>query len=216
MLPRESSELTRKLSFSFTELTLAYDATVQLFAAGLDNREREAEGHTQRVMKNGLKLAREMGMSDDELVHFQRGALLHDFGNLAVPESILQKEGKLTSQEWYTVHMHPTYAYEMMAPIVYLRTVIDIPYCHHERWNGLGYPRGLRGEQIPLAARIFSVIDAYDALTSNRPYRKAWSVEKTVEHITDQSGSSFDPQVVSVFIGNAVLFTGRGNQSQDD
>ena len=130
----------------------------------------------------------------------RRGSLLHDIGKMGIPDSILLKPGKLTDEEWEIMRKHPVYAFEMLSPITYLKPALDIPYCHHEKWDGSGYPRGLKGEQIPLAARIFAVADVYDALTSDRPYRKAWSKEKTLEHIREQSGTHFDPQVVELFL----------------
>jgi HD-GYP domain-containing protein (c-di-GMP phosphodiesterase class II) len=145
-----------------------------------------------------------MGISEQEQVHIRRGALLHDIGKLGIPDHILLKDGKLTEEEWAKMRRHPTFALEMLMPISYLRPALDIPYCHHEKWDGTGYPRGLKGEQIPLAARIFAVVDVWDALTSDRPYRSAWSKEKTLEYIREQSGRHFDPRVVEVFLETIV------------
>ena len=166
----------------------------------MDLRDKETEGHTQRVTELTVKMARTMGMSQDEIINLRRGALLHDMGKLGVPDDILLKPGKLTGEEWVIMKSHPNFAYEMLSPIAYLRPALDIPHCHHEKWDGSGYPRGLKGEQIPLAARIFSVIDVWDALTSDRPYRKAWPKEKTIEHIKEGSGKHFDPQIVDIFL----------------
>jgi HD-GYP domain-containing protein (c-di-GMP phosphodiesterase class II) len=141
-----------------------------------------------------------MGLSEEEMVHVRRGALLHDIGKLGVPDNILLKPGKLTDEEWVIMKKHPVIAHELLAPISFLRQSLDIPYCHHEKWDGSGYPRGLKGEQIPLAARIFSIVDVWDALRSDRPYRPAWPKEKTTEHIVQLSGSHFDPNVVELFI----------------
>jgi HD-GYP domain-containing protein (c-di-GMP phosphodiesterase class II) len=130
----------------------------------------------------------------------RRGALLHDIGKLGVPDAILQKNGALSDEEWALMRLHPIYAYQMLYPIEYLRPAIEIPYCHHEKWDGTGYPRGLKGEEIPLAARIFAVVDVFDALTSDRPYRPAWSIRDALNYIREQAGKHFDPQVVEVFL----------------
>jgi HD-GYP domain-containing protein (c-di-GMP phosphodiesterase class II) len=147
-----------------------------------------------------LRLAERMGVSSQELIQIRRGALLHDIGKMGVPDRILLKPDKLTDEEWVIMHRHPTYAFQMLKPIAYLGPALDIPYCHHEKWDGTGYPRGLKGEEIPLAARIFSIVDVYDALTSNRPYRAAWPKDKTLHHIRELSGGHFDPQVVDAFL----------------
>jgi HD-GYP domain-containing protein (c-di-GMP phosphodiesterase class II) len=141
-----------------------------------------------------------MGMKEEELYYVRLGALLHDIGKIGVPDSILLKPGKLTDDEWKIMKKHPEYAFQMLSPIAYLSKAIDIPYCHHEKWDGTGYPRGLKGKQIPLSARIFAVVDVWDALTSDRPYRKAWPKDKAIEYIRSQSGSHFDPEVVDVFM----------------
>lgn len=185
---------------SHVELILAYDATIEGWSRALDLRDRETEGHTQRVTEMTLSLARALGVKEEELVHIRRGALLHDIGKLGVPDGILLKPGPLTPEEWEIMHRHPQYAYEMLSPITYLRPALDIPYCHHEKWDGTGYPRGLKGEQIPLAARIFAVVDAWDALSSDRPYRRAWPPEKVRAYLKDEAGKHFDPRVVEVFL----------------
>ncbi|HLE29207.1 MAG TPA: HD-GYP domain-containing protein, partial [Anaerolineales bacterium] len=141
-----------------------------------------------------------MGMSDAERVHLRRGALLHDIGKMGVPDAILLKPGPLTDEEWEIMRQHPQYAYELLSPILYLRPALGIPYYHHEKWDGAGYPRGLKGEQIPLAARIFAVVDVWDALRSDRPYRAAWPAERVREHIRSLAGTHFDPQVVEAFL----------------
>jgi HD-GYP domain-containing protein (c-di-GMP phosphodiesterase class II) len=146
-----------------------------------------------------VRLARFMGISDSEMVNIHRGVLLHDIGKMGVPDHILKKTGKLDDEEWVEMRQHPVYAYNLLSPISYLRGAIDIPYCHHEHWDGSGYPRGLKGEQIPLSARVFSVVDIWDALLSNRPYRKAWSREKVEEYIWEVAGSILDPRVVQIF-----------------
>ena len=188
---------TDKLSTS--ESFQAYDATLDAFSTALDLRDREVKGHTQHVTEMVLSLAKALRVDKKKLIHIRRGALLHHIGNLAVPESILHKQGELTVDEWVCIHLHPFYAYEILEPIVFLRQALDIPYCHHEKWDGTGYPRGLQGVQIPLAARIFAVVDVWDALTSDRPYRQAWSKEKAREYIQTEAGTHFDPQVVKTF-----------------
>jgi HD-GYP domain-containing protein (c-di-GMP phosphodiesterase class II) len=183
------------------ELVMAYDATIEGWSRAMDLRDRETEGHTRRVTETTIKLAQRMNLNADEQVQLRRGALLHDIGKLGVPDSILLKPGKLTEDEWEIMKRHPVLAREMLSTVVYLRPAIDIPYCHHEKWDGTGYPRGLKEEQIPLSARIFAVVDVWDALTSDRPYRPAWTKEETLEYIREQSGVHFDPQVVEIFLG---------------
>ena len=196
----ENAFLFRNLQRSNFELALAYDATIEGWSHALDLRDKETEGHTLRVTDMSLKLARAMGLSDDQLVHIRRGALLHDIGKMGVPDHILHKKGPLTKKEWAEMRKHPQYAFDLLYPIPYLRPALDIAFCHHERWDGTGYPRGLKGEQIPLAARIFAVVDVWDALLYNRPYRKAWTKRKAMKHIREQSGSHFDPDIVEVFL----------------
>jgi putative two-component system response regulator len=181
------------------QLLTAYDATIMGWSLALNLRDNETERHTLRVTELTGSLARRMGIEDSEFVHMRRGALLHDIGKLGVPDSILLKPGGLTEDEWQVMKKHPVYAYEMILSIEYLRPALDIPYCHHEKWDGSGYPRGLKGEAIPLAARIFAVVDVWDALTSDRPYRKAWENQRAMEYIHDQAGKHFDPQLVEQF-----------------
>lgn len=188
------------LSNSNNELMLAYDATLEGWVKALELRDDETEGHTQRVTSLTLELADALEVSDEQKIHIRRGALLHDIGKLAVPDYILFKSEKLTTVEWTIMRQHPVWAYEWLSPIAYLRPALDIPYCHHEKWDGTGYPRGLKGKEIPLAARIFAVVDVWDALTSDRPYRKAWPKEKVFEQIRKQAGEHFDPVVVSAFL----------------
>ena len=182
------------------ELQDAYEATLKGWVRALDLRDNETEHHSRRVTLLTVELARLMGMSDNELIHVRRSALLHDIGKIGVPDHILHKPGPLTEEEWVIMRKHPQFAHDMLAPIEYLRSALDIPYCHHERWDGTGYPRGLKGEQIPLIARIFAVIDVWDALSSDRPYRKAWPYEKIVAHMREQSGTHFDPKAVELFL----------------
>jgi GAF domain-containing protein len=182
------------------ELTMAYDATIEGWSQALELRDQETQGHSSRVLELTLRLAAALGLSDKELKDIRQGVLLHDIGKMGIPDSILHKPGPLTDQEWEIMRKHPQYAYDMLAPIVYLRTSLDIPYCHHEKWDGTGYPRALKGETIPIAARIFSVVDVYDALTSDRPYRAAWSREEAIAYILEQSGKHFDPRIVEIFM----------------
>ncbi len=196
----ENSTLFESQQRSNSELTLAYDATIEGWSHALDLRDKETEGHTQRVTEMTVKLARVFGVSEAELVQVRWGALLHDIGKLGVPDGILLKPSPLTDEEWVAMKKHPTFAYELLSPIRYLRLALDIPYCHHEKWDGTGYPQGLKGTQIPLVARIFAVVDVWDALTSDRPYRPAWPKEKVREHIRTSSGTHFDPQVVDGFM----------------
>ncbi|HSK86890.1 MAG TPA: HD-GYP domain-containing protein, partial [Anaerolineales bacterium] len=170
------------------------------WAKALELRDKETEGHTQRVTRLTERLARSMGISDEMLVHIKRGALLHDIGKMGIPDSILLKNGPLSSEERLIMEKHPLYAYEMLSPIEFLLPALDIPYCHHEKWDGSGYPRGLRGEEIPLAARIFPVTDVWDALTSNRPYRGALPHAEVRQKIEDDAGRHFDPRVVEAFM----------------
>jgi len=188
------------LQRSNVELTQAYDATIEGWAYALDLRDKETEGHSRRVTEITVRLARAMGLSDAELVHVRRGALLHDIGKMGIPDRILLKPGPLTEEEWTTMRRHPVYVYEMLSSIAYLRPALDIPYCHHEKWDGTGYPRGLKGEQIPPAARIFAVVDVWDALSSERSYRSAWPEDKVCEYIREQAGKHFDPKVAEVFL----------------
>jgi putative nucleotidyltransferase with HDIG domain len=196
----ESTTLFEDLQRTNDELSKAYDSTIEGWSHALDLRDKETEGHTLRVTELTLELARAFGFKESELVHIRRGALLHDIGKMGVPDRILLKEGPLTDDEWIIMRKHPGYAHEMLHSIQYLRSTLDIPYCHHEKWDGKGYPRGLKGEEIPLVARIFSIVDVWDALTSNRPYRSAWAREKAIAHIQEGAGTHFDPHVVEVFI----------------
>lgn len=196
----EDLSLLENLHRTNTELVLAYDETIEGWSRAMDLRDRETEGHTRRVTEMTLTLAKKMGLPDDRIIHVRRGAMLHDIGKMGVPDNILHKPGPLTDSEWAIMRCHPQYAYELLSPIAYLELALDIPYCHHERWDGSGYPRGLKADQIPLAARLFAVVDVFDALTSDRPYRKAWSKEKTLEYILEQSGKHFDPEVVRIFL----------------
>jgi putative nucleotidyltransferase with HDIG domain len=196
----EQVQLYQGLRRSNEELWLAYDETIEGWVKALDLRDKETEGHSLRVTQVCVDLAKAMGIADEELTHIRRGALLHDIGKLGVPDHILLKPGKLTDEEWVIMRGHPQFAYDMLAPIAYLRPAISIPYHHHEKWDGSGYPRGLKGEEIPLDARVFAVVDVWDALSNDRPYRKAWDKERILAYIQEQCGSHFDPRVVEVFL----------------
>ncbi len=196
----DNAQLFDELQASNKELQEAYEATLKGWVHALDMRDKETEGHTQRVTKLTERLARSMGVSDDDLIHIKRGALLHDIGKMAIPDGILLKPGPLTDDERELIKQHPVYAFDMLNEIKFLRPAIDIPHYHHEKWDGTGYPEGLQGEGIPFAARIFPVIDVYDALVSNRPYRKALPPREVREYIAANSGKHFDPQVVDAFM----------------
>jgi PAS domain S-box-containing protein/putative nucleotidyltransferase with HDIG domain len=196
----DNAEMYNDLELSHAELILAYNTTLEGWSRALDYRDKETEGHSKRVTDLTVATARAMGMSDAELVHVRRGALLHDIGKLGVPDSILLKPGKLTDEEWKIMKQHPVIAYELLSPITFLKEAVDIPYCHHEKWDGTGYPRGLRAEQIPPAARIFALVDVWDALRSDRPYRPAWTNDMALEYITNNAGTHFDPDVVPIFL----------------
>jgi PAS domain S-box-containing protein len=182
------------------DLELAYDTTLEGWAHALELRDQETEGHTRRVVQMTVDLALAMGIHEGKLEHIRRGALLHDIGKMGIPDSILRKPGTLDEHEWGIMRQHPEYAYKLLEPINYLHPALNIPYCHHERWDGTGYPRRLKGEEIPLEARIFAIVDVWDALTSDRSYRKAWSKKKALTHIAGQSRKHFDPAIVEVFM----------------
>lgn len=188
------------LEQSNRELTKAYEETLEGWAQALEMRDSDTEGHTRRVADQALRIGKAMELSEEALTHLHRGALLHDIGKMALPDHILGKSDTLTEKERETVQQHPIFAERMLSRISYLRPALAIPCSHHERWDGSGYPLGLKGEAIPLAARIFAVVDVWDALTSNRPYRRAWSREKTIDYIREHSGSEFDPTVVETFL----------------
>ncbi len=196
----DNAVLFEELQKMNVDLVLAYDAAIEGWSKSLDLRGHEDEGHSRRLADLTLKLATAMGVAENELVHIRRGALLHDIGTMGVPDSILSKAGPLTESEWELMRRHPLFAYEMLNSIPYLRPTLDIPYCHHERWDGSGYPRGLAGKEIPLAARIFAVTDVWNALISDRPYRQAWERETALGFMQKNSGILFDPRVVEAFL----------------
>ena len=193
-------KLLKDLQQSNTELAQAYDATLEGWVRFLDLRDQETEGHTQRVTEMTILLAAEMGFTDNTLTHIRRGALLHDIGKMGISDNILRKPGPLTNEEWEIMRRHPVYAFQMLSPIEFLYPALDIPHFHHERWDGTGYPNQLHGEQTPLPARLFAIIDVWDALNSDRPYRKAWSPEKAIDYIKSQGSKHFDPQLVKIFL----------------
>jgi putative nucleotidyltransferase with HDIG domain len=202
----EQARLLDIVQHANVDLTRAYDTTLEGWSRAMDLRDKETEGHTRRVSDLTVRLARELGVSDPDLVHMKRGALLHDIGKMGVPDGILLKPGPLTDAEWAVMRKHPVHAYELLSPIEYLRPAQDIPYCHHEKWDGTGYPRGLKGEEIPFAARVFAVVDVWDALTSDRPYRPAWTQDIALDYIRRETGKSFDPKVVEAFVRLATEF----------
>ncbi len=195
-----NAQLFEALQESKAELDFAYQATLEGWVRAIDMRDKETEGHTLRVTALTQKLAKAMGIEGEELMHITRGALLHDIGKMAIPDGILLKPGPLSPEERLIMQKHPQYAYEMLSPIKFLHPAIDIPYCHHEKWDGSGYPRGLKGERIPLAARIFAVADVWDALTSDRPYRKGIAPAEVRRQIQELAGTHFDPRVAKVFL----------------
>ena len=195
----ENARLVTDLKHSNLELRHAYNRTLEGWSHALDLRDEETRGHSQRVTDLAVRLAQAVGMSEEQVGYVRWGALLHDIGKMGVPDAVLLKPGKLDDNEWQLMRMHPVYAYNLLEPIEFLHLALDIPYCHHEKWDGSGYPRGLRGEEIPMAARLFAVVDIWDALCSDRPYRSAWPVEKVRAHLESLAGSHLDPAAVEIF-----------------
>lgn len=196
----DNADMFENMQYSNIELMRAYDDTLEGLSRALDLRDKETEGHTRRVTEMTLRIARFLKISDAELVSMRRGALLHDIGKIGIPDDILLKPGPLTAEEQEIMHKHPVFAYELLSPIAFLRPALDIPYCHHEKWDGTGYPRRLKGEGIPLSARIFAVVDVWDALRSDRPYRSAWPEKKIIEYMRDEAGKYFDPKIAELFL----------------
>ncbi len=196
----ERKEAQVALQRAHIDLQEAYDKTIEGWVLALDLRDRETEGHTQRVTEMTVHLARQLGCTEDEIIHIRRGALLHDMGKMGIPDEILQKPGPLTDEEWKVMRKHPLYAYQMLSPISYLNQALIIPYYHHERWDGSGYPHGLKGEDIPLFARFFCVVDVWDALSSDRPYRKRMNPKDVTEYLKKEAGKLFDPYIIDKFI----------------
>jgi putative nucleotidyltransferase with HDIG domain len=185
---------------SEAELRKNYDLTLGAWAKVLEYRDKETEGHSRRLVELSARLAQALGLSPEEIGHLRRGALLHDIGKLAVPDEILLKPGELNDAERRMMEQHPTFAKQMLAQIDFLQPCVEVAYCHHERWDGLGYPKGLKGKEIPLPARIFAVVDQWDALTSDRPYRKAWTRETVIAYLRENAGKIYDPEIVNVFL----------------
>lgn len=195
-----NARLHESLQRSHEELERAYDATIEGWSLALEMRDDETQGHALRVANLAVDLGRGLGIPEGELVHLRRGALLHDIGKMVVPDAILRKPGPLTAEEWDVMRRHPENGRDFLRKVAYLAPALDVPYCHHEHWDGSGYPSGLAGEQIPLAARVFAVADAFDALTSDRPYRAAWTAAEALGHIRECSGTQYDPDVVAAFL----------------
>jgi HD-GYP domain-containing protein (c-di-GMP phosphodiesterase class II) len=196
----DHAQLFKDLEKSNKDLAIANETTPEGWAKTLELRDRETEGHSQCVLDLMVRIAQKLGIEQDEMVHIKRGSLLHDIGKMGVLDNILLKEGPLDEQEWEIMKTHPELAYRMLSTIPFLENALEIPYSHHEKWDGSGYPRGLRREEIPLSARIFAIVDVWDALRADRPYRKAWSDEKAMDYIRSESGKHFDPMVVHAFL----------------
>ena len=210
----DNTTLLEDLHRTNVELTLAYDTTLEGWSKALDLRDKETEGHTQRVTELTVQIAQQIGIPEEDIINIRRGALLHDIGKMGIPDKILLKPGPLDEDEWKVMKNHSSLAYNLLYPITYLRPALDVPLYHHEKYDGSGYPNGLKGEQIPIAARIFAIVDVWDALTSDRPYRSAWSSKKALKYIKQQSASHFDPRVVEIFLNliQSELINGKTNQ----
>jgi len=196
----DNASLFENLRHSNLDLSQAYDATIEGWSRALDLRDKDTEGHSRRVTEMSIRLAHSLGVDESELLHVRRGALLHDIGKMGVPDAILLKPGPLTDQERAIMQRHPVFAFEWLSPVPFLRPALEIPYCHHEKWDRTGYPRGLKGEQIPLSARIFAAVDIWDALRSDRPYRKGRSKAEVYAHIRDLAGTHLDPTVTAALL----------------
>jgi putative nucleotidyltransferase with HDIG domain len=199
-LRKLNTKLEDRVHARTKELADAYDTMLEGFARALELRDKETEGHSRRVTENTLKIAQKMGISGEELEEIRSGSILHDIGKISIPDEILHKPGKLTPEERIIVQKHPETAYKLLSPITFLNKAIEIPYSHHEKWDGTGYPQGLKGKRIPLSARIFAVADVWDALSYDRPYNKAWPREKIIQYLIDETGKHFDPQIVNIFL----------------
>ena len=200
ILTESFNNMVRSLDQSQRELIQAYDSTLEGWAKALELRDNETEGHSERVTHLTVQLAEAMGIHGEALQNLRRGALLHDIGKMGIPDFILYKNGPLDEEEMSLVRKHPGFAYDMLKGIDYLQPALEVPYCHHERWDGTGYPRGLRGDEIPIAARIFAIVDVWDAMSTDRPYRKAMPPEEVIAYLREQSGLYFDPKVVDAFL----------------
>jgi putative nucleotidyltransferase with HDIG domain len=200
VLTESFNTMVASLQQSQQQLIQSYDETLEGWAKALELRDKETEGHSERVTTLTVRLAYAMGIRGEALVNVRRGALLHDIGKMGTPDAILHKNGPLDAEERKVIEKHPQDAYNMLNQIEYLRAALEIPYCHHEKWDGTGYPRGLKGEEIPISARMFTIIDVFDALSNDRPYRMAWPLEKVITYLKEQKGSHFDPVVLDAFI----------------
>ncbi|MCB0101371.1 MAG: PAS domain S-box protein [Anaerolineales bacterium] len=196
----ERKKAEEALKNAHDQLREAYERTIEGWVRALDLRDKETEGHTQRVTEITMRVAKQLGFTEEELSHLKRGALLHDMGKIGIPDEILQKAGPLTETEWERMRQHPIHAYNMLSPIAYLNPALDIPFYHHERWDGSGYPHGLKGENIPLAARLFAIVDVWDALRSDRPYRKEMPRTEVIDYLRKNAGILFDPKLVDIFL----------------
>lgn len=196
----DSAVMFRELQRSNVELGLAYDAAIEGWARTLDLRDKQPEGHTRQVAEMTVRLATILGVENKDVVHIRRGAILHDIGKVAIPDEILFKAGPLTGEEWEVMRQHPAIAVDLLSPISHLNAALEIPRCHHEKWDGTGYPDHLHGEQIPFAARLFALADVYNALITDRPYRRAWARQDAVKYIQSEAGRHFDPQLVPEFV----------------
>jgi putative nucleotidyltransferase with HDIG domain len=212
VLANSFNHMVNSLHRSKMDLVEAYDSTLQGWSIALELRDKETKGHTLRVAEMTVEFARRLGVDETRMADIRRGAILHDIGKMGIPDEILLKPSQLSEEEWVVMRQHPQFAYDMLNQIDYLQPALAIPYCHHEHWDGSGYPRGLKGEEIPIEARIFTIVDVYDALTSERPYRSAWSEQETRDYIREQSGQLFDPSMASVFLAMLdELDTARGS-----
>jgi PAS domain S-box-containing protein len=196
-----NAEMFKRLQDSHISLSKAYDETIAGWARALELRDKITEGHTRRVAKMTVQLAQKLGISGEDLATIYRGAQLHDIGKIAIPDSILRKPGPLNPSEWEIMRQHPRYANDMLSRIDYLKPALVIPYSHHEKWDGSGYPQGLKGDEIPLAARIFAVVDVWDALQYERSYSPPWKKQEVIDYIRSESGKHFDPEIVEIFLG---------------
>jgi HD-GYP domain-containing protein (c-di-GMP phosphodiesterase class II) len=194
-----NAQLYKKAQQAIADLGQAYDATLKGWSQVLDMRDHVTDEHTHRVAELTVQLASRAGIAEPEISHIRRGALMHDIGKMAIPDIILQKPERLSEEEETVMRTHPEKAHRILSQIDYLAPAMDIPYCHHEKWDGTGYPRGLKGDEIPLAAQLFAVVDVYDALTTDRPYRKAWSKEQVLKYIQEETGKHFSPLAVKAF-----------------
>lgn len=195
-----NTELEDRVVARTRELADAYDTMLEGFARALELRDKETEGHSRRVTENTMKIAQKMGISGEALEDIRSGSILHDIGKISIPDKILHKPARLTVEEREIVEQHPETAYKLLLPITYLNKAIEIPFSHHEKWDGTGYPQKLKGKRIPVSARIFAIADVWDALSNDRPYHESWSREKIIRYFIDESGKHFDPEIMNIFL----------------